>query len=131
MLSPTITSPPLPLNWTLSKQSLSPQPHADKDRGSLRAPAQFKHEKDGSWDIVDEFDLDPRSIRSSTKIPVARSHGSVLPLEIPLQWGTGSEGSMQWMSGDVQLQMKGRGGRDGGELRVHGDTTVSDRSLSL
>jgi len=130
ILSPTVTSPPLPLNWTLSKQSLSLKPHADKERGSLRAPAQSKHEKEGSWDIVDEFDLYPRSIRSA-KLPVARSQGFVLPEEVPLQWGAGSEGSMQWMSGDVQLQMKGRGGRDGGELRVHGDTTVRYRSLSL
>lgn len=131
ILSPTITSPPLPLNWTLTKHPLSPQPYADKERGSLRAPAQSKHEKDGSWDIVDVFDLYPRSIRSSAKLPVARSQGFVLPAEIPLQWGSGSEGSMQWMSGDVQLQMKGRGGRDGGELRVHGDTTVRSGSLPL
>lgn len=131
ILSPTITSPPLPSNWTLSKQSLSPRPYVDQERSSLRAPAQSKHGKEGSWDIVDEFDLYPRSIRSSAKIPVAQSQGFVSPAEIPLQWGSGSEGSMQWMSGDVQLQMKGRGGRDGGELRVHGDTTVRYRSLPL
>lgn len=90
---------------------------------SLR-PGSSKHNKEGSWDVIEELDLFPRSVRPGVKIPVARSHGSI-PEQTSRVGGWSGESSMQWIVGGVQIEMRGHGGREGGELRIRGDGIVS------
>jgi hypothetical protein len=109
-------------------QSLSPQLFGGENHvasGSLR-PGESKHNKEGSWDVIEELDLFPRSVRSGSKVPVARSQGS-FPDTTSRAGGWSGASAMQWIIGGLQVEMRGHGGREGGELRIGGDGTVSHR----
>ena len=75
--------------------------------------------------VIEELDLYPRSVRSGARIPIARSHGSFPPVQSTGHGVLAEESSMQWIVGGIQIELRGHGGKEGGELRIRGDGVVS------